>query len=167
MANVRNMWRGLVAIVTVTAAMLTPATTAFAPEHRERENGEGKYANLTAHLVAVGVCPTDLQHQRHEHQPRVGYHRRSLQPLGQEGGIGPGNKFFFLAGTFRGRRRAYSHGPEGQDPVFPISNDQRDNARIPPTDFTVPELRTEVEEQIAKIRPCTPGSMARTWSASG
>ena len=56
---------------------------------------------------------------------------------GQENGIGPANKYFFLTGTFG---NAYTHGPvtrtatvpKGKALFFPIINYEADNAVAPP-----------------------------------
>ncbi|MDH5193551.1 MAG: hypothetical protein OEW32_07685 [Nitrospira sp.] len=48
MANVKSTWQGFVAVVIVTAVMLTPVTMAFAQNSGVRQQGAGKYAQLTA-----------------------------------------------------------------------------------------------------------------------
>ena len=87
-----------VAMVVVTATTLIAAPIASA---------QGKYGNLTAQWW-----------QWVNAQPAVDLDGTNTNPVldstgeyataGQEDGIGPGNKFFFLAGTFGGTSRARS-----------------------------------------------------------
>jgi hypothetical protein len=48
MTNIKKMWLGVVAVGMVTAAMLTPVTMASAQDKGVRQEGAGKYAQLTA-----------------------------------------------------------------------------------------------------------------------
>jgi len=48
MANIQNLRKGFVAVVIVTAAMLTTVTMASAQNNGVRQEGQGKYAQLTA-----------------------------------------------------------------------------------------------------------------------
>jgi hypothetical protein len=61
--------------------------------------------------------------------------------VGQENGIGPGNKYFFLTGTFGGSATRTVTIPSGKTLFFPLINTEVDNASEPPTDYKVPELR--------------------------
>jgi hypothetical protein len=54
--------------------------------------------------------------------------------VGQENGIGPGNKYFFLAGTFGGSATRTVTVPQGKTLFFPIINVQIDNAVDPMPD---------------------------------
>lgn len=60
---------------------------------------------------------------------------------GQKHGIGPGNKYFFLAGTFGGEAVRTVTVPRGKRLFFPIFNIEVDNAVEPPTHHKVPKLR--------------------------
>jgi hypothetical protein len=101
MAKVCETRHGFVAIVTIVvlaAATLIPATTT---------QGGGKYGNLTARWWQWVLA-----------QPAVDVGGTNTNPLldttgdfaavGQENGIGPGNKYFFLTGNFGGVSRARS-----------------------------------------------------------
>jgi hypothetical protein len=62
--------------------------------------------------------------------------------VGQENGIGPANKYFFLAGTFFDKPVIRTVTvPKGNALFFPIINFEKDNANDPPTNHTVPELK--------------------------
>ena len=60
---------------------------------------------------------------------------------GQEAGIGPADKYFFLAGNFGGKTVRSVSVPSGKTLLFPIYNFEADNAVDPPTNHTVPELK--------------------------
>jgi hypothetical protein len=134
----KNGFVAIVAIVVVTAATLIPATTAQAG---------GKYGRLTA-LWWEWVFA----------QPAVDVGDTNTNPIldttgefaavGQEDGIGPGNKYFFLLGAFGGDVTRTVTVPEGKALFFPIFNFEVDNAVDPPTDHTVPELRALVTAAI-------------------
>jgi hypothetical protein len=70
--------------------------------------------------------------------------------VGQEDGIGPANKFFFLTGLFApgGAATRTVTLPEGKALFFPIFNSEVDNAVAPPTDYSVPELKAIAKGQI-------------------
>ena len=70
--------------------------------------------------------------------------------VGQEDGIGPANKFFFLTGLFApgGEVTRTVTVPEGKALFFPIFNSEVDNAVAPPTDYSVPELKAIAKGQI-------------------
>src|SRR5262249_26128808 len=70
---------------------------------------------------------------------------------GQEDGIGPGNKYFFLAGTFGGNAVRTVTVPTGKALFFPIRDAEVDNASEPPTDFTVAELKALMTVHIDSI----------------
>ena len=115
-----------------TAATLIPATTA---------QGGGKYGNLTTRWWQWVLA-----------QPAVDVGGTNTNPLldttgdfaavGQENGIGPGNKYFFLTGNFGGVTRTVRTVtvPEGKALFFPIFNIEVDNAVEPPTNHSVPAL---------------------------
>ena len=135
MSKVRN-WQyrfvALLAIAVVAGTTIVPATTASA---------QGKYGNLTARWW-----------QWAQAQPAVDMGDTNTNPIldstgefaavGQEDGIGPGNKYFFLTGTFGGDPVTRTVTvPQGKSLFFPIFNIEVDNAVDPPTSFRVPELR--------------------------
>lgn len=60
---------------------------------------------------------------------------------GQPAGIGPANKYFFLAGTFGGQATRTVTVPHGKALFFPVFNFEADNAFDPPTDYDVPKLK--------------------------
>jgi hypothetical protein len=134
MARVRS-WRhrlvALLAIAVVAVTTIVPATTASA---------QGRYGNLTARWWQWANA-----------QPAVDIGGTNTNPIldstgefaavGQEDGIGPGDKYFFLTGTFGGTVTRTVTVPQGKILFFPIFNIEVDNAVDPPTSFTVPELR--------------------------
>ena len=106
-----------------------------------RQDGAGSYAWLSALWWQWGFG-----------QPAVDVDGTNTNPIldttgdfaaaGQENGIGPGNRFFFLAGSFGGDVDRTVTVPAGKALFFPVVNFESDNAVDPPTNFTVPELRT-------------------------
>jgi hypothetical protein len=124
--------------------MAAPAALLRADDNGKRENGEGKYAELTA-----------LWWQWVFAQPAVDVGGTNTNPLfdstgdyatvGQEEGIGPGNRYFFLVGTSGGDATRAVTVPAGKGLFFPIINGDWDNANDPPTDYTVPELRAQAK----------------------
>jgi hypothetical protein len=120
-------------------------------DNGKRQAGEGQYANLTA-LWWEWVFA----------QPAVDVGGTNTNPVldstgayataGQENGIGPGNKFFFLAGTFGGPATRTVTVPEGKTLFFPLINTDQDNAvPDPDANFTVPELRAFAESIIDTV----------------
>jgi hypothetical protein len=69
---------------------------------------------------------------------------------GQENGIGPANKYFFLTGLFApgGKVTRTVTVPEGKALFFPIFNSELDNAFDPPTNNSVPQLKAIAKDQI-------------------
>jgi hypothetical protein len=70
---------------------------------------------------------------------------------GQENGIGPANKYFFLAGTFGGDPVTRTVTvPQGKALFFPVINIETDNAvpNPPPTPYKVPELKQQAKATI-------------------
>jgi hypothetical protein len=140
-----HRWQ-LIACLTALVAVvfLTPA---WAQNNGKQQHGEGKYAHLTA-----------LWWQWVFAQPAVDVDGTNTNPVldttgdyatvGQENGIGPGNKFFFLAGGFGGDFERTVTVPAGKALFFPVVNFQIDNAVAPPTDYKVPQLRTRAKANI-------------------
>ena len=128
----------LFALVLILLALVT-ATPALA-NNGKQEDGEGKYANLTA-----------LWWQWVYAQPAIDVGGTNTNPAldstgayataGQEDGIGPGNKFFFLAGTFGVDAVRTVTVPAGKALFFPAISSEVDNAVDPPTNYNVPQLR--------------------------
>jgi hypothetical protein len=88
MADHRNMWRALVTVIIVAAAVLTPVTTASAQNNGLQQDGQGKYAQLTAQWWLWIL-----------EQPATG--NPILDPTGADAANGqPQGGVFFLAGTF-------------------------------------------------------------------
>lgn len=90
MVNIKKMWQGLVAVVIVIAALLTPVTTASAQSNGVQQDGNGKYAQLTAQWWQWIL-----------EQPVTG--NPNLDSTGADAANGqPGQGVFFLAGAFGG-----------------------------------------------------------------
>jgi hypothetical protein len=121
----------ILGIVCIAAATLVPAPAASAAND---------YGSLTA-----------LWWQWIYAQPAIDIDGTNTNPVldttgayaaaGQENGIGPGNKYFFLTGTFGGEVTRDVTVPQGKALFFPILNVNADNAVDPPTDNGVPELK--------------------------
>lgn len=128
----------ILAILCIAAATLVPASAASAAND---------YGNLTARWWQWVYS-----------QPAVNVGGTNTNPLldstgeyataGQENGIGPGNKFFFLTGTFGGGATRTVTVPQGKALFFPIFNYEADNAVDPPTDYGVPKLKAIAKAQI-------------------
>ena len=123
----------LVAIV-VAAVTLVPTTTASA---------DGKYGNLTARWWQWVTAQETVDVGNTNTNPVLDS-TGEFAAAGQEHGIGPGRKYFFLAGTFGGTVTRRVTVPHGKSLFFPIFNLEVDNAVEPPTDFTVRQLRALV-----------------------
>lgn len=143
-----NCWR-MIACRTALLAIVA-LTPAWAQNNGKQQNGEGKYANLTA-----------LWWEWVFSQPAIDIDNTNTNPVldttgefaaaGQEGGIGPGNKFFFLAGTFGFDAVRTVTVPRGKALFFPIVNTEVDNAVDPPTNYTVPQLRALAKASIDPV----------------
>ena len=128
----------LFALVLILFAVVT-ATPVLA-NNGKQEDGEGQYANLTA-----------LWWQWLYAQPAIDVGGTNTNPSldstgayaasGQEDGIGPGNKIFFLAGTFGVDAVRTVTVPKGKALFFPAISSEVDNAADPPTNYNVPQLR--------------------------
>ena len=144
MASIRKMGHGFVAIVAIAVTAVIPTTPASAQSNGKQEDGQGKYANLTADWEQWLFA-----------QPAVDVNGTNTNPAldstgafaasGQEHGIGPGKKYFFLAGTFGGDAHRTVTVPKGKALFFPVIASNFDNAVSPPPSrpYTVPQLRTQ------------------------
>jgi hypothetical protein len=132
----------------LTAGLVLGAfSSAWAGGSGKSQDGEGKYANLSA-----------LWWQWTSAQPAIDVNGTNTHPIldstgayasvDQEDGIGPGNKVFFLTGTFGVDVTRTVTVPAGKALFFPIVNIETDNAVDPPTDNTVPQLRALAESVI-------------------
>jgi hypothetical protein len=118
-----------------------------AQEKRKDEDRRSRYADLTAEWTQWLFA-----------QPAVDVHGTNTNPAvdstgayadsGQKDGIGPGNQFFFLAGTFGGDAHRTVTVPRGKTLFFPVIATNADNAVSPPAPrpFTVPELRKQAAD---------------------
>ena len=140
MIRVRKLRHGFatVAITLVAATTLIPATTASAAKD---------YGSLTAQWwewvyaqPAVDVGGTNTN--------PVLDSTGAYAAVGQENGIGPGNKYFFLTGTFGATVTRTVTVPAGKALFFPIINIEVDNAVDPPTNYKVPKLKALAKENI-------------------
>ena len=123
-------------LIVLTVGTVTPAWA----NNGKQEDGEGKYANLTA-----------LWWQWVYAQPAIDVGGTNTNPVfdstgayaasGQEDGIGPDNRIFFLVGSFGSDVVRTVTVPEGKALFFPVINYEYDNALDPPTNYEVPKLR--------------------------
>jgi hypothetical protein len=121
MISVQSKWQTFVAVVTVTAATLIPAMTASAQNNGKQQHGEAKYAHLSAQWWQWVFA-----------QPAVDVNGTNTNPVldatgayaaaGQANGIGPGNKFFFLTGTYGSDVVRTVTVPKGKALFFPVIN---------------------------------------------
>jgi hypothetical protein len=122
------------------AGTLATRTPAWAANNGKDEAGEGKYADLTATwwqwIYAQPAADAGATNTNPNLDSTGAY-----AAAGQAGGIGPGNKFFFLAGTFGGDAERNVTVPAHKDLFFPVVNTEYDNAVDPVTHFGVPYLR--------------------------
>jgi len=146
MASVRNIKHGFVAIVAVTAATLVLAMTASAQNNGKQQDGAGQYANLTALWEAWLFSQPAVDIDGTNTNPALDS-TGAFAAAGQATGIGPGNKYFFLAGTFGGTAVRTVTLPKGKALFFPIIAANFDNAVDPPplTPYKVPELRAQAK----------------------
>jgi hypothetical protein len=136
--GIRRGFGTILAILCIAAATLVPAPAASAAQD---------YGSLTARWWQWVYS-----------QPAVDIGGTNTNPLldptgeyataGQENGIGPGDKFFFLTGTFGGDATRTVTVPYGKALFFPIFNYEADNALDPPTDDGVPELKAIAKAKI-------------------
>ena len=85
---------------------------------------------------------------------------------GQPAGIGPANKYFFLAGTFGGEVMRTVTVPPGKALFFPIFNFEADDAVDPVTHFKVPELKANAKVQVDAAIDLTATFAAHPWRSS-
>jgi hypothetical protein len=140
----------LVVVAFGLTAALTPAP-ARAQNNGLRQDGEGRYAQLSASwwqwvysIEAIDVGGTNTN--------PVLDTTGAYAATGQQDGQGPGNKYFFLAGTFGSNAERHVTVPRGKTLFFPIYNFEVDNAVAPPTNFTVPELRALAKANIDALQ---------------
>lgn len=134
MANIKKMWQGLVVVVIVMAALLTPVTMASAQDYGLPQSDLGKYAQLTAQWWQWIL-----------EQPVTG--NPNLDETGADAANGqPGQGVFFLAGAFGGTVTRRFTVPANTALFFPLLNNLG-IAPLPapqpkPNENQVPQLRT-------------------------
>jgi len=143
MAEVRKMRRGFVGIVAITlvaAATLVPASSASA---------DRDYGSLTATWWQWVYSRPARDVGKTNTNPVLDSNGK-YATQGQAHGIGPGNKYFFLTGTFGGDVKRTVTVPDGKALFFPLINVETDNAVDPLPDplFEVPELRAQAKASI-------------------
>lgn len=127
----------LLGIIAVAVGIMVQ-TPASAQDNGKREDGQGKYAELTADWWQWIL-----------EQPAT--NNPILDETGDDAANGqPEKGVFFLAGVINvsGTAERTISVPAGQALFFPILNFESDNAVIPPTNFTVPELRSLAADNI-------------------
>ena len=124
-----------------TGLVLVALTSAWADGNGKAQAGEGKHANLSALWWQwVSAQPAVIDADGINTYPILDSTGKYAS-VGQEDGIGPGNKVFFLTGTFGFDVVRTVTVPAGKALFFPILNYEADNAVDPPTNNTVPQLR--------------------------
>jgi len=136
MVNFKNMWRALVVVVSVTAVILAPVTMASAQDNGQRQNGPGKYGQLTAQWWRWIL-----------EQPVTG--NPNLDYTGGNAANGqPGGGVFFLAGSFGETVTRSFTVPANIALFLPLLNNAgiaypaKPNPQPKPNQNQVPQLRT-------------------------
>jgi hypothetical protein len=140
-------WRLIACLTALTAVVaLTPVWA----NNGKQQGGQGRHANLSALWWQWALA-----------QPAVDVDGTNTNPVldttgefaavGQENGIGPANKVFFLAGTFGFDAVRTVTVPAGKALFFPVINFEADNAIDPPTNNTVPQLRAIAKATIDPV----------------
>lgn len=140
MASLKRFRQSLVAIIAVAVGIMVQ-TPASAQDNGKREDGQGKYAELTADWWQW------ILEQLATNNPifdETGEDAANRQPE---------KKVFFLAGVINvsGTAERTISVPAGKVLFTPILNVESDNASIPPTKFKVPELRALAANFIAGV----------------
>jgi hypothetical protein len=134
MAESKNRWRALAAAVIVAAAVLAPVTMASAQDNGLRQDGQGKYAHVTAQWWQWIL-----------EQPVAG--NPNLDQTGADAANGqPGGGIFFLAGAFGGTVTRAFTVPANTALFFPLLNNlglaPQPAPQPKPDENQVPQLRT-------------------------
>jgi len=127
-------------VVGLTIVMALAGVAPAGAQNAKNEDGQGKYAELTAiwWQWTLGLPAVDIDgNNTNPIMDNTGQYAT----VGQENGIGPGNRWFFLTGTFGWATERTVTVPAGKALFLPIANWDVDNAMDPITYFTVPELR--------------------------
>ena len=143
MANIKNRWHGLVVVVIVAAAMLTPVTMASAQDNGTRQDGQGKYGQLTAQWWQWIL-----------EQPVTG--NPILDLTGADAANGqPGKGVFFLAGAFGGTVTRTFTVPGNTALFFPLLNNvgiaPKPAPQPKPNENQVPQLKALIAPNIANV----------------
>jgi hypothetical protein len=143
-------WALALLIITWSVDVLPTTTTASAQDNGKQQDGQGKYAELTARWSQWVL-----------EQPVTGnpaFDETGADAAnGQENGIGPANKYFFLAGVFNvsGTAERTITVPAGKALFFPVLDTEFDNSNTPtpagnlPGNYSVPELRALAASTVA------------------
>jgi hypothetical protein len=128
------MWQGFLGVIIVAAATLTPVMMASAQDDGLVQNGQGKYAQLTAQWWQWIL-----------EQPATG--NPNLDETGADAANGqPGKGVFFLAGTFLGTATRHITVPANTALFFPLLNNlgfaPKPAPQPKPDENQVPQLRT-------------------------
>jgi hypothetical protein len=115
----------------VAAATVVPVTTASAAKD---------YGNLTATWWTWTYSRPAIEMGGTNTHPILDSNG-AFGAVGQENGIGPANKYFFLTGTFGEPAERTLTVPRGKTLFFPLINIEVDNAVDPPTNNSVPTLK--------------------------
>ena len=145
-AQTRAAWqRGIAAIAVAVGMVIVPLSVVRSDDNGKREDGAGKYAELSAEwwqwVYKQPVATNPL------------FDETGAPPAnGQPNGSGPAGKVFFLAGVINvsGMAERTITVPAGKDLFFPVLNNEADNVAVPPTNYSVPELRALAAAIVAK-----------------
>ena len=140
-----RLWLCVALCVAAASFMAAPAALLRADDNGKRENGEGKYAELTAEWWQW-LCkqPVSTNPWFDETGERAAN--------GQENGSGPDGKYFFLAGVVNisGTAERTITVPAGKALFFGVLNSEWDTGGIG-ADLKVPELRALAAADIATV----------------
>lgn len=145
-----HRWQVILCVITI--FILVIPTPLWAQDAVEQAQQGGKYGDLSATWWQwiYGLPAKDV-------------HGTNTNPIfdstgayaaaGQKKGIGPDNKYFFLAGAFGGQVTRTVKVPAGKTIFFPVLNVEYDNfpACSPTTNYTVSQLRALAKKDIDAV----------------
>lgn len=126
-----------------------PAAGVMAQDNGVRQDGDGKYAELTARWWQWIYGQKAVDKGGTNTNPLLDS-TGAYAAAGQENGIGPANKYFFLAGNIGGDVTRTVTVPRGKTLFFPVINYEADNAVPPNPDGSLVNNKVPALRKIAK-----------------
>ena len=129
-SRIRKVVQLVVFLGLILALAAVPAAGVQAQDNGVRPDGNGKYAELTARWWQWIYAQQAVDKDGTNTNPLLDS-TGAYAAVGQENGIGPANKYFFLAGNIGGDMTRTVTVPRGKILFFPVINYEADNA-VPP-----------------------------------